>query len=142
MKKLILVFVVATFISLNANPQHTKDVPAKVKAAFGMKFPGAQSVHWGKENANEYEAEFVMDGIKMSANYGVNGTWLETESNIPVSQLPAAAAATIAKQYPKSAVIEADKIERAGKGTLFEAVIETGAKKKEVLLNENGVIQK
>lgn len=142
MKKIILVLAAAMLIGSTVSAQPGKKLPAAVKTAFEQKFPGAQNVEWGKENASEWEAEFVSGRIKMSANYSVDGKWLETESVIPVSQLPAEVAAAVAKSFPGKKVLEADKIERVGKGSLFEVVINTGTKKKEIMLDENGVIQK
>lgn len=142
MKNLILVFAAAVIISLTACGQNAKNVPEKVKAAFETKFPGAQDVKWDKENSKEWEAEFISGGIKMSANYASDGAWLETESVIPASQLPAEVATAVSKKFPNKTVMEADKIERAGKGSLFEVVINTGTKKKEIVFDENGVIQK
>ena len=116
--------------------------PAAVQKAFAQKFAKATEIKWGKENSNEYEADFVLEGINMSANFATDGTWLETETTIPVSQLPAGVTAAIAKQYPNSTVIEADKIESAGKVTLYETEIKTGTKKKEVVFDDKGVVQK
>ena len=116
--------------------------PVAVQKAFAQKFAKATDINWGKESTMEYEAEFVMDGIKMSANYTEDGHWLETETTIPASQLPAEVKAAIAKYYPKSALIEADKIERAGKSMLYEADLKTGSQKKEIVFDEKGIIQK
>jgi hypothetical protein len=138
MKKLILMLgvVLITSCAFAVTP------PTAVQKAFAQKFAKATDIKWGKENSNEYEAEFVLEGIKMSANFATDGTWLETETTIPVSQLPAAVTAAVAKLYPNSTVIEADKIERAGKATLYETEIKTGTKKKEVVFDDKGVIQK
>jgi hypothetical protein len=142
MKKLILVFAAAILIGSTVSAQPVKKIPAAVKTAFKQKFPGAQNIKWGKENATEWEAEFISGGIKMSVNYSVDGKWLETESEIPVSQLPAHVSAVVAKNFPDKKVLEADKIERSGKVSLFEVVINTGTRKKEIIFDENGVIQK
>lgn len=138
MKKILLIVCVSllTYCSFAVKP------PATVQKAFVLKFANATDVKWSKENAIEYEAEFLMEGIKMSSNYSADGKWLETESQIPVSELPAEVVAEISKLYPDNVIIEADKIERVEKETLYEVVVKTGLKKKEVLLNEKGVIQK
>ena len=64
-------------------------VPSKVKKAFQAKFPQAAEVEWGMDDEN-HEAEFEMNGQDMSAVFDKSGTWLETETEIAVSDLPAA----------------------------------------------------
>jgi hypothetical protein len=137
MKKIFFIVAVTflTYYSYAVKP------PAAVQNAFMLKFTAATEVKWSKENATEYEAEFVMDGFKMSANYRGDGSWLETESMIPVSKLPDVVIAAIVKHYPDNPIIEADRIERVDKETLYEVVIKTGMKKKEVILDVKGVIQ-
>ena len=78
----------------------------------------------------------------MSANFTTDGKWLETESTIPVNQIPATVSSSIAKLFPDSTVLEADRIERAEKNILYEIVLKTGTKKKELLFDEKGVLQK
>ena len=138
MKKIILI-VCAIFLSYCS---FAVKLPATVQKAFESKFAVATEVKWGKENASEYEAEFVMEGVKISANFNADGTWLETESLIPVSKLPNEVQAEIAKLYADESIIEADRIERAGKESVYEIVVKMGMKKKEIIMDETGIIQK
>jgi hypothetical protein len=137
MKNILLLFcfVFLTYLSFAIKP------PAAVQKAFSLKFENATDVKWGKENALEYEAKFIWNGIKSSANFSAEGTWLETESMIPVSELPAEVVASITKKYPDTPIIEAARIERAGKDTLYEVVLKFRMKKQEVFLDEEGVFQ-
>ncbi len=142
MKTLFLAFAATTMIWVDAPAQSVKNPPVRTKTAFEQKFPGALQVKWGKENSSEYEAEFVLGTTKMSANFTTDGKWLETESTIPVNQIPATVSSSIAKLFPDSTVLEADRIERAEKNILYEIVLKTGTKKKELLFDEKGVLQK
>lgn len=112
--------------------------PAAVISAFKQKFPTATKVSWGKENAKEWEAEFTLDGNKVSANFNLEGVWLETEMEIPVSKLPKAVADAIQKQYPNWKITEANKTETAKNGWIYEADIKSGKQKKEVVFKEDG----
>ncbi len=116
--------------------------PAKVKKAFETKFPGATAVKWGKENSKEWEAEFSVDSVKMSANFAVDGTWLETETEIAAAELPEAVAAAIKTQHPKAAIVHAYMIESAAKSTFYEVELKTGKKKSEVMLDKDGLAKK
>ena len=130
---LILGLVLVKIVSFAGTP------PAAVQKAFSQKFPAATNVKWGKENAKEWEGEFKINSTKLSANFSDNGTWLETETEIPLSQLPPIVVSSINEQYPDWEIVGADKIERSKDGILYEADIKSGIKKKEVLLKSNGI---
>lgn len=114
--------------------------PTLVQKAFEQKFPTATKVSWGKENTKEWEAEFTLDGSKVSANFSNDGTWVETEREIPVSELPKAVAEAIQRQYPNWKITEADKTETAKNGTIFEADIKSGMQKKALAFKQDGTV--
>lgn len=113
-------------------------VPATVTTAFNTKYPGAANVKWGKESAKEYEAEFKLNGTNVSANFGSDGNWVETETVINVADLPAAVTAAINKKYPGATIIMAEKSEEPGDKVLYEATIKVNGKKKSMELNPDG----
>src|ERR1700704_515308 len=80
------------------------NVPSAVTKAFNSKYPGATNVKWGKESAKEYEAEFKLNGNSVSANFGTDGAWVETETVIKTAALPAAVVAAINKNYPGAVI--------------------------------------
>jgi hypothetical protein len=141
MKKLILVCAAAAFISVNAFSQNAKDLPAQVKTAFEKKFPGAQKVKWGAENKTEWEAEFVLNGKEYSANYNSDGTWMETEYEISVSEIPAAISATLTREFPGYKLGETE-ISETTKGKLYEFEVKTGKTEMEVVLKADGTLVK
>lgn len=141
MKNLALIFVVASFISLNACAQNAKNLPIKVKTAFNQKFPGAQKVKWGKENATEWEAEFTLNNKGYSANFNTDGNWLESEYKIGEKEIPAAVTATLGKQFPGYKIVESE-ISETAKGKVYEFAIKTGKTKTEVAVNPDGTLVK
>lgn len=139
MKKIILtvasLFVFSAFI-FAAKP------PVKVQKAFEAKFPDATKAKWIKESSKEWEAEFTVNGIKTAANFMITGDWVETETQINVSELPEAGVETIKKFHPKGEITAAYRIESAKDGTKYEADVKTGKKTSEVFLKEDGSILK
>ncbi|HEX5003313.1 MAG TPA: PepSY-like domain-containing protein [Bacteroidia bacterium] len=127
---ILLLFIYAQAVYAGAPPQAVKD-------AFTQKFPAARDVKWGKENKNEWEAEFVSNGTKTSVNFSNDGKWVETETEIAVSELPAAVKAAIEKEHNGYSITEADRIERAT-GILYEVDLKSGMKKKEVHYSAEG----
>ncbi len=111
---------------------------ASVQKAFAKKFPGATKVTWGKEGPKELEAEFTFEGSKISANFALDGTRLETEREIKSSDLPKAVTTSIKAKYPNWVIIEADKTESSKHGTIYEADLKMGTKKKGVAYKEDG----
>lgn len=116
--------------------------PEKIKIAFEKKFPNANKIKWGKEGKTEWEAEFKMNEISCSANFAIDGSWLETETEIKVSELPEVVSKAILSKYPTAKITSADKIESAKKPTVYEADLKIGRKEKEVLVHSDGTFSK
>ena len=119
-----------------------KDIPVPVKTAFNNKFPGATDIKWEKENKKELEANFKMNNADVSANFGLDGTWMETETTILSSELPAAVTNAVNTKYPGAVYERTEKIEKPGAKILYEVKITMNGKKKELELNPDGSIAK
>jgi hypothetical protein len=114
------------------------NVPAAVKQAFASKYPNATNVKWGKESAKEYEAEFKLNGTNVSANFALDGSWVETETVIKIADLPGAVTAAVKKKYPGAVITMAEKLEEPGGKLLYEASFKVNGKKKSMELNPDG----
>src|SRR6266699_5151606 len=110
MKKLFFMVVATGIVALSACGQKLKDsqVPAAAKTAFEKKYPGAKG-SWDKEDAN-YEVNFKQEGKAMSAVIDKNGTIVETETDIPVTDLPKTIQDYMKKHYSGAKIEEAAKI--------------------------------
>lgn len=113
-------------------------VPAATEKAFQQKFAGAANVKWDKENKNEYEAGFILNGKKGSANFSATGEWLETEMSIPVSSAPKAVLDGFAKAYKDATITELYQVESKTGKNYFEIEYTRKGKKKEAKLDANG----
>ena len=117
-------------------------VPKAVNESFTKKFPGATKISWGKENEKEYEADFTLNGTKMSANFLSDGTWKETESLIAVNDLPELITTAIHNKYAGYVISSAFKIEKYNGQVNYEAELKKGSQHKEAIFNIDGMIVK
>lgn len=139
MKKITLMFIALAFF---CSSSFALTPPKVVKDAFDKKFPTATKIVWGKESAKEWEADFVLDGIKISAVFFEDGKWMETEQMIKTSELPTAVADAIKAKYPSWTIAEADKTESAKLGAIYEADLKKGTSKKAVACKADGTMVK
>jgi hypothetical protein len=139
MKNSIILTTVFVFISVTAFSQ--KNPSEIVKKEFAKKYATAQSVKWDNEEKNEWEAEFIMDGKKMSASFDNLGKWIESETSIAEKELPASVINTLNKDYQgyKKGAIE---IFEDSKTKGFEMSLKKGDISVEVLIDNNGTIIK
>lgn len=107
-------------------------VPAAVKATVAKQYPGI-AVKWEKEDG-KFEASFKQNGSSMSALYLPNGTMTETEVDIKVSDLPAAALAYVKEHYKGKSIKEGAKITKADGTVNYEAEVNG----KDVIFDANG----
>ena len=128
MKSLLTSIVLITTLHCTA-----QQVPVAVKNAFNKSFPNTSVKKWDKEDGN-YEANFSKDGKTMSATFDAKGNWVETETDIKISELPAAVSDYIKTNYKGAAIKEAAIINNPESKKIYEAEV----KGKDLLFDENG----
>lgn len=141
MKKIFFLLLIAAFGSISTNAQKISSdkVPAAVTSSFKTKFPEVVNAEWEMEKA-DYEASFKKNGVEMSANFDNEGKWLETETEIKVSALPAAVSATLKKDFADYKVDEACKVESVKDGNCYEVEVEKGKESFDVLISTDGKV--
>ena len=140
MKNLVFTLAAAALLAPAAHAQKVApaQVPVAVAAEFKKAFPTVKTVKWEKEGA-DYEAGFEMGKAEMSAVITAAGALKETETELPVGQLPAPVQKALAANYKTSKITEAAKIVTAATGTTtYEAEVSQGGKHHDVLFNADG----
>lgn len=127
------------FAALNLEAKHA--VPSAVLQAFHSRFPQAQQVHWQRESKTEYEASFTTGTQKCSASFNPGGTWLETETQLAFTDLPAAIQQAFHKRHPEKRIIESSRIEKPDGEMIYEVEFRTGKTRKEELFKADGSIK-
>jgi len=112
--------------------------PGNVQASFDKMFPNARAVHWHKEHANEYEAEFIWNGYACSANFNASGQWLETETEIGLEQVPSTIVTAFIKLHKETSLRKVYVIKSMKGETHYEMEYRKGLFNKEVLFDEQG----
>ena len=129
MQKMMLMLAVFLVVGFSASAQK-KRPPAAVLTTFNEKFSNVEELKWKKEKSGEWEASFEQEEVDMSANFSADGKWVETETEIKVSNLPAPVLAAVKGKR----VREAARIDRADGSTVYEAEI----KRNDFLYDPNG----
>ena len=139
--KTLLLLLFAGLLAAPAPAQHlpATKVPAAAKATFKAKFPTVKSPTWEQEGT-VYEAGFQLNGKTMSAVITAAGMLRETETDMTVSELPAAVRATLARDYQAYKINEAATIVKADGRTVYEAEVAKGGKKQDVLFTAEGKV--
>jgi putative PepSY-like beta-lactamase-inhibitor len=123
MKTIIILAGLLAF-SFTANAQKVKEseVPAAVKTQLAAMFPGVKADKWEMENG-KYEAEFKQNKIETSVLFEANGTYVQTETEIAVSELPDGVKDYVSKNLSGRKIKEAAKIASAEGSLTYEAEI-------------------
>ena len=99
-----------------------KDVPAAVKTKLTSMFPTAKVEKWEKEDG-KFEAEFENNGTETSVIFEANGTYVQTEVEIPVTSLPTAINEYVKTNLAGKKIDEATKISNANGTISYEVEI-------------------
>lgn len=92
------------------------------------------------EKNTAYEANFKLSNVEESATFDSNGNWMETETEIKVSELPQSIQQTLSKQFAGYKIHEASKVEDVPHGNCFEVEIKKDKVKYDVKLNDKGEV--
>lgn len=139
MKNFFILIVVFSLTTFSAFSQ--KNPPENVKKEFDKKYAAAQSVKWDSEEANEWEAEFSMNGKKLSACFDNSAKWTGTETVISEKELPASVLNTLNtefKGYKKGLIEIYESPEMKG----FELTLTKGESSLEVIFDNSGKVFK
>jgi hypothetical protein len=137
MKKITLLSLLLMGSFAFAQKVNSDNVPEIIKTNFKAKFATAEKVKWEMDYEN-FEVEFKMNKNEYSAKFDKDGKWLETETAIKPSDISQAAKDYLNSNFAGYEIIEAEKIETADKGILFELEIKKAEAKYEISISESG----
>ncbi len=136
MKKLLVLILVAAFtVTLSAQDVN---VPKEVKEAFTQKYPNVMNVKWSKENSEEFEAEFTLNGVKTSVVLDEEGDIEETETAVTIGDLSGNVISYVKDNYKGYDITEAAKIVDEDGNVFYEAEISKGESRTDLLFDTAG----
>ncbi len=136
----LTVILLAGSVLLLGQDRPASKVPAVVQQAFHTKFPNVKQVAW-KLKAPTYDAEFLVNGAEVTVKFDADGKWVETESAIARSKVPAAVNQAIAKQFAAYKVIETQDMQRVDDARLrYEIHLEDAKEVLKVMFYADGTI--
>ncbi len=134
-------FLIAAAILSFTAAYAQKDIPKAAIATVKQKFPNIGKMSWDKEKNGDFEAEFKLNGKDISVTVSPKGEWLETETSIAESEIPAPVMAAFRKEHGAIKIKEVSKIE-SNKPLIYEIAYKDGVKTKEVMYDAQGAVSK
>jgi DNA polymerase II small subunit/DNA polymerase delta subunit B len=134
LNKALIVLCISTcgIIAVSAQNVKETEVPSLVKAAFNKNYANTHA-KWEKEKDN-YEVNFKKDNKMMSAVIGKTGQIIETETDMPVDELPENVQSYLKAHYKGVKVKDAAKIVKANGEVNYEGEVNG----KDVIFDKNG----
>jgi hypothetical protein len=132
----MLLLAVTSFAQEIAEAQ----VPASVVTAFKKDFPQATETKWEKK-ADTHTVKFKIGGVEHKGWLDSNGKLVKHKIDIKESELPAAVAAALKKEYSNFKVSGVYKM-LEGNATTYEMDLKNDQEKWEAVFGEDGKIIK
>ncbi|MBK7410013.1 MAG: PepSY-like domain-containing protein [Saprospirales bacterium] len=142
MKYLVASLLLSFGLFFFACSENEHAAPAEVQIAFDAKFPTVEKVKWDKEGEGEWEAEFTVEGLEMSANFKTDGTWLETETEMKADDLPQEVTDAIGAQFADYKMEGITMVEMPDQATAYEVELEKDGTTIEATFNADGALLK
>ena len=138
MKTYLLLFLTSLGLSAAACSQRltAKDTPALVQNSVKARFPYATEVEWEKKK-DLFEAEFIQGQQEHSVLLDVTGTIRMIKQDIAATELPAAIAQVLEKNYAAYTLDDSERIEKEGE-VFYQVELEKGIREQHLVFGANG----
>ncbi|PKL78951.1 MAG: hypothetical protein CVV25_09600 [Ignavibacteriae bacterium HGW-Ignavibacteriae-4] len=138
--KTIVCVVLFVILSTQVWAHPNSNVPDIVKSSFAKKYQDATDIEWEQDDDEEgdnWEVEYEIKSKEYSSLFDKNGKWIQTETEINISDLPSNAKATITKKFKNFKIIEVESLEDTS-GNFYVIKIKNGKTEMEVTTNLKG----
>lgn len=122
MKKIIMLAVVLTTITVTAFAGNISGINDKVLNSFSKSFQSVEDVRWELKD-NLYKVSFKSEGKTMFAYYNADGDQIAVTRNIHIEQLPLSLSSDLKSKFDSSWLTELFELSSDGE-TAYYATIE------------------
>ena len=112
--------------------------PTAVSKQLRVEFPDITNEIWKKDQGNNYEASFTLNGLSVKALFDEFGNELQLETVLPISQLHLNASQYIAANYPGYSILQLAKNESGGEILYFVKVNKDKPNSLRIVFDING----
>lgn len=112
-------------------------VPGSVLEAFEQQLPNVTPYDWEKENGL-YKAEFYKDGHEGEAWFQPDGTWVRTETDVRIAELPQAVTDYVSTNYPTHHIDDAEWVETPAQSYYALELEKNGVRDKHIKILPDG----
>lgn len=131
-------------LSLTAKDVSKKQVPQSVLEAFQKAYPNVKDVEYEEEQRDGktyYEVEYRENKKRYDVLYTPDGTLIEKEEELALSEVPEAVIQAVKKEYPSGKFKEAEKVmDVQGNVTSYEIEVKEDEKEWDVYTDVDGKI--
>lgn len=112
-------------------------VPGNVLQAFEQTLPGITPLEWEKENGL-YKAEFYKEGHEGEVWFKPDGTWVRTETDVRIFELPTEVTDYVATNFPTHHIDDASWVETPAQAYYALELEKNGKRDKHLKILPNG----
>ena len=127
-------FVFASCSEEGLNP---RDIPNEIMDDFNQRHPDASKIEWEREG-DLWEAEFQENGIEVGILYAADFTWIRTEYERELTDLPQAAVDYIETNLPGGKLDEVEYFESSNEGDGYIAEVVYQKNEHEIFFDLDG----
>lgn len=86
-KKILTVLFALSLLIVGQTKAQFRKIPSSVTNAFNKKYPEAKDISW-KDKITSFQATFTEDDVEYAAWFNSDGSWKQTETTLPIKQIP------------------------------------------------------
>ena len=126
-----------------ATQAQIRKIPAEVTEAFKTRYPHAEKVAW-KDVITSFEAQFILNGYTMTAEFGSKGDWQSSEKKLKFEELPDAVKDGFDKsKYTGWELVSVTEIDKAEQDLQYRILVKkSGVQKKYLFFDTNGRLKR
>lgn len=116
------------------------NIPEVIQKDFNQRFPVVTDLIWERVSSKGWTAEFVFNEQNTYAVYSFANVWMETKTQIPITQLPAPVNESLTSFYPDWKIMVGYKMENSKAEQFYKVAIQSEGKLVQILLKPDGTL--